>query len=745
MIKNRFRYYLLLTVLAAVTQGLVSQNDISVKNSWNEPLKFPWAGGMNSMQYCELDLNLDGIFDLLSFDRRGNRKLCFINKVLEGVTDYEYAAQYSSLVPDISDWVITVDYNLDGKKDIFTYSPGYAGIIVYKNISDDELKFERVVYPYLKTMFPGGYVNLFVTYADYPGIADVDGDGDMDILTFGVLGSFIDMHKNMSMEKYGNADSLDYEHYTYCWGHVAESDESNDIYLDTCFSGSKNYDNLQTPRHSGSTFLVHDLDDNGLVDILLGDVEFPWLYALYNTGTIDDAHISYMDTLFPGSTDEINMFSMPVAAYIDVNNDGLKDLIASPFDPGITNSQDKRSVWYYKNTGHNTNPDFEFISEDFLQKNMIDMGTGAYPVMFDWDKDGKEDLFIGNYGYYWYSYYDNYLLKSVYRSKISYYRNTGSMDNPIFQLWNNDFAGFGSMEVLGLMPAFEDIDGDGNTDLLVGNSEGTIIYVKNTGDGSFSIEDLTYENINVGEFSAPQLYDLDGDGDKDLIIGERSGNLNYYENSSSNKGAEFNYVTDSLGKINVTDYSLSYNGYSIPGFFRDHNGSNNLVVGSEQGKIFYFVNIDDNILGKYNESNQLYVLLDTTEISFDLGMRTSATITHNTIGNKIAMIAGNYSGGLEYFNGYANVNTDLNGFKEANMGVTVYPNPASDFTYIELGDLQYKTIELIDIYGNIVDVKYNYLSDSIIKINLSGLAPGIYYVRLMIEGGIISKKLMLIK
>ncbi|MBT3453447.1 MAG: T9SS type A sorting domain-containing protein, partial [Lentimicrobiaceae bacterium] len=234
-------------------------------------------------------------------------------------------------------------------------------------------------------------------------------------------------------------------------------------------------------------------------------------------------------------------------------------------------------------------------------------------------------------------------------------------------------------------------------------------------------------------------------GDKDLIIGERSGNLNYYENSSSNKGAEFNYVTDSLGKINVTDYSLSYNGYSIPGFFRDNNGSNNLVVGSEQGKIFYFVNIDDNILGKYNESNQLYVLLDTTEISFDLGMRTSATITYNTIVNKIAMIAGNYSGGLEYFNGYANVNTDLNGFKEANMGVTVYPNPASDFTYIELGDLKYKTIELIDIYGNIVDVKYNYLSDSIIKINLSGLAPGIYYVRLMIEGGIISKKLMVIK
>ena len=84
---------------------------------------------------------------------------------------------------------------MDGKNDIFTYSPGYASMMVYQNISDETLKFKRVVYPYLTSYQGGGYVNIYVTYADYPGISDVDNDGDLDILTFWGLGSFVEMHQ----------------------------------------------------------------------------------------------------------------------------------------------------------------------------------------------------------------------------------------------------------------------------------------------------------------------------------------------------------------------------------------------------------------------------------------------------------------------------------------------------------------------------------------------------------------------
>ncbi|MCB0779375.1 MAG: hypothetical protein KDC03_07565, partial [Flavobacteriales bacterium] len=53
--------------------------------------------------------------------------------------------------------------------------------------------------------------NLFVTQVDVPGIVDVDGDGDLDVLTFSIFGSYMEYHKNLSMELYGTCDSLTFE------------------------------------------------------------------------------------------------------------------------------------------------------------------------------------------------------------------------------------------------------------------------------------------------------------------------------------------------------------------------------------------------------------------------------------------------------------------------------------------------------------------------------------------------------
>lgn len=88
-------------------------------------LKYTWAGGLNACQFCSIDLNLDGLNDLLIFDRHGNRKLTFINQGGTGQVNYKYAPEYAALLPEMHDWVITADYNCDGKMDIFTY--GYGG------------------------------------------------------------------------------------------------------------------------------------------------------------------------------------------------------------------------------------------------------------------------------------------------------------------------------------------------------------------------------------------------------------------------------------------------------------------------------------------------------------------------------------------------------------------------------------------------------------------------------------------
>ena len=182
-------------------------------------------------------------------------------------------------------------------------------------------------------------------------------------------------------------------------------------------------------------------------------------------------------------------------------------------------------------------------------------------------------------------------MKSVYRASVAYYKNTGITNQPEFQLINSDFGNLGILEKTGLVPTLGNLTNDELLDMLTGESDGKLIMLKNMGNGQLKMVDNNYFSIDVGEFSAPQLFDLNKDGLTDLIIGEKNGNLNYFKNQGTSTAPDFVLVTDSLGKINVTNYTLSYYGYSTPCFFRNELGETELVVGSESGQIFYYKNI----------------------------------------------------------------------------------------------------------------------------------------------------------
>ena len=719
---------------------------IQVKGIESTPMKYAWAGGLNSVQFGSIDINRDGLKDIFAFDRNGNRKLCFVNNGVYNAIDFSYQPQYSKLFPDLSDWAVFADYDGDGRTDIFTYSPGWAGMLVYRNVSEDLLKFELVISPFLKTYQESGYVNLLVTDVDYPGIADLDGDGDLDILAFWGLGTFVNYNRNMSMEKYGNADSLDFQLEEYCWGFFAESEESNQIFLDTCFL-SRNPISIpkDKERHRGSTFLILDLDNDTVLDVLLGDVDYPELFALTNGGTQQDALITDVDTTFPQSSTELSIFDFPVTAYIDVNNDTKKDLLVSPFDPRLETAQNKKSVWLYQNTGSSENPFFVIETKDFLQSQMIDRGSGAYPVLYDWDGDGLLDLFVGNYGFYQSSFYNNLNLVSVYRSRIGYFKNTGTAQNPAFQLWDDDFANLSELNKVALVPAFSDLDGDGKTDLIVGDSTGNLIYVKNLGGEDFEVITENYQNINDGFFNVPQLFDLDKDGLDDLILGEQNGNINYYRNEGSSENPNFTFVTDSLGKINVTDYNTSWFGFSTPSFFRLEDGETRLVVGSESGEVFYYTNIDSNLDGAFSESDLLDELLDTTGISFDRGIRTGAFVGDLNNDSKAEMIVGNYSGGLEFFNGNAEVLPGFVDFSETRNKLQLFPNPAQSSATLIFPDLQTKIkIIVTDLNGRTVLTKTpTEKSLRTYSIDVSSLKNGIYFMSVKSETSVFSAKLMI--
>ncbi len=673
-----------------ISLNLVSQQAV-IRELDNTELSFPWVGGLDACQFGEIDLNLDGTNDLMVFDRRGNKLLCFLNKGIPNHVEYTYAPQFEKFFPKMEEWVILADYNNDDKTDIFTYSPGFAGMKVFKNTSSNQLAFENVVYPYLTSFQGGGYVNILATNADYPSIVDIDKDGDLDIVTFWALGGFIELHNNQSIEKYGHADSLIYTKTDYCWGRIAENEENNELFLDTCLFDKSSLDGKA--RHRGATFQIRDFTGDGLLDCVLADVDYPNLVLLQNGGTMEEAVFTRQDTAFPSGNNPVRIFSMPVTAMIDVNNDGKDDLLVSPFDPNPLVTENKSSVWLYLNNGTNQNPVFQLVSKDFLQSEMIDVGSVSIPVLVDVNSDNLPDLLVGNLGKYSSSYYAGGTLVSRYISQLYYYQNIGTIEKPAFKIMSEDFGGLSVLGLQGLSPAMADINLDGKNDLIVGCEAGDLIYLEQSTNGNWEIKENSIGLIDVGSWSGPQLFDVDLDGTIDLVVGSQSGKIAYYKGFRYPDGVHFVFVTDHFGNVDVTDYNVSYSGYSIPWFFTTPANDLNLVVGSEQGKIFHFDQITGNLEGTFREIAMLETLLDTLLPDFDVGARSSACIADIDNSGSLEMICGNFSGGLQLFNNSIEVVPEIEYITD-NQYFTISPNPAKEFLNLKLKNLNKIPISL---------------------------------------------------
>ncbi|MDP4267133.1 MAG: T9SS type A sorting domain-containing protein [Bacteroidota bacterium] len=713
--------------------------NVNVKDSLGNVYRNAWAGGMNFCQFSAIDLNFDGKKDLVVFDKSGNKLSTFLNKGSVNNPVYEYAPQYQSAFPKMQDWVQLIDYNNDGKEDIFTSATG--GIAVYRNESDSQngLKFTLVT-PLLLSNYHPDYENLYVNTNDVPGLADIDGDGDLDILCNAVLGTYVNYHKKLSQEKYHNSDSLDFELETRCWGGFAEGATNNQITLNAQCPPYKSIESDNQMNHTGLAMLVTDLNGDGIKDLILGDTGFPGLISLINGGTKDNANMTIIDTAFPKYDMPVNIFAHPAAFSIDVDNDGKKDLLVSPNDINV--SDNFRSVLFYKNEGTDASPVFRYKTNNFLQSEMIDAGEGAYPVLFDIDGDGLEDLFVGNYGYYQSSVYNYGILSSKYISKIAYFRNTGTKTSPEFSLVTTDFAGLSAQSLNSIYPAFADLDGDGDIDMLIGNSNGNLLYFENiAGKGnppSYVLINSKYQNINAGSYSTPQIIDLDRDGLPDLLVGCKKGTIYYYRNTGTKANPVFTLVTNSLGSINVTDPLTSNFGYSIPMLF-DDKGKYRLFVGSESGHNFYFKNIDNNLTGSFTQ-------VESQISSFREGAKTGVAVADLDNDGYKDMIIGNYAGGLGYFHGivpctYVQVEKH---FTETSK-VTLFPNPSNDEVTILFNNLnpdQAVKFEFMNLTGQIL-YSSEMKGTARFSFNISSYPQGIYFCKLRLNEEEIVKKVVI--
>ena len=717
-----------------------------------ESQKAPWVGGMDFCQFSSIDLDFDGVDDLFVFDRTCNKVMTFLQKGGPGETDYEYAPEYEKDFPtNMHDWTLLVDYDCDGLEDIFTYAIG--GTTIYRNTGDEDggNSFEIVV-PLLASEIYGGDSYMFLSEQDIPAIVDIDGDGDKDILAFGVSGISVEYHKNLSMELYGNCDSLDFETKNICWGKFREDAATNEVTLwDTTlfpcravdlsdeFAVIEDTEDARQDRHKGSSVLALDMDNSGVMDLVLGDVAYKNLVLLMNSGeeVNADSGMDEQDLEFPSNSVPVDLAVFPAAFHVDLNNDGIRDLIVAPNVQ--SGSENAESVWRYMNIGEDLEPEFIYEEPDFLQGDMIENGTSSLPVFFDHNGDGLLDLLLSSAGRY-----DT--LSGNQKCKIAYYENIGTEDAPKFEFITGDYQDLSTMEIgntLAFYPTFGDLDGDGDEDMIMGEYEGFCYYFENTGEAGspaifdtfVTLEDSEGTDIFQGTYSYPLLKDLDRDGDLDLVIGRRTGKLQYLENTGIGT-YNFEHVTNELGGVNVSGDGF-IQGHAVVQFV-DLDGEYQLIVGSKRGNIYYYDNVEGNLDGTFH-------LVDSNLDNLDEGTYTAPAIANLNGDDRFEMVLGNRRGGVILYESVPKNNIGIQP-NELVRDFSIYPNPTNGNVLINLGslsahDLKQATIVIYNLTGEqLASCKPS--SNSIV-VDLSKYVKGTYLVNVVDAKQSIKKKLVI--
>lgn len=738
--------FFLLILSMAKGQPVMLFRDTTVEVYHNNMrLQNAWAGGMNSATFGTIDLNGDGRLDLVEFDASSTRVNPFLNDGTSGANPYRYAPSYIPHFPsNLEGWIRTFDYDQDGDMDLFTYYVG--GIALYRN---DYSPANGLVFTLatqqIQTYYGSFSTNIFVSRVNAPALADLDNDGDMDILSFSISGNWVEHHRNFSADSSVSGSLLLYNIPT-CWGYFVLSNLSNAAILPpvlpTCplFPANPFVRNTgpveEKPgrgtlsqlmgnrlRHAGSSLIAFDKDGDGDKDLLNGDILSNNLLFLENCGTPDSAWICTQDTFYPSYDVPAMMKDVAGPNYFDGDNDGNKDLVVSNF---FVTGEDYNNVKFYKNTTNNQSNVFAHSNDRWLVDGMIETGTGAHPVFYDVDRDGKTDLLIGN---------DYYFNGGNPVGKIAYYRNISASGKAVYSLVTNDFAGITGTGLIGVYPAFGDLDGDNDQDMLIGESGGSLVYFQNiSGPGNPSNYILTqpnYQSINVGDNAAPQLIDVDRDGLLDLLIGERSGVINYYRNAGTANVAVFQLVTANFGGVNVTKAG-SFAGFSSPLLFDAGNGYE-LLVGSMSGYIHHYDNIDGNLGGTFN-------LVDSMFQSIFEPLVAVPAMSDVDGDGKFDLVVGGLSGGVVLYtqDSLTSVNEEI----FSGPFFECYPNPAGDMVSIQLpgagnGPL---VLEILDVTGKVVITQK--VNNKLFSIDVSVLSPGVYLSRVVSSTGSFSRKLI---
>lgn len=696
-------------------QYILSQ-DI-VFNSEDGAMQLPLCGGLNTPQFSSIDINQDGKDDLYVYDGSSYKHLVFINTGGADAPAFTYAPAYENNFPPADDWALLHDFNCDDIPDFLAYNNG--GTVLYKGkIESGTIVFE--LYKSKLTYTSTIEIPIYTARTDICAFDDVDGDGDMDILAFAVAGTLIRYYKNSSVELGYGCDSVIYHIEDYCWGKINEGAVCSGAELGISCIGGHTEEYEHSRMHVGSNILVYDQDNDGDKDMILGDVSCDNLVYYENGGSADYANMIWKDTLFPMYDFPAKLATFPASYLMDFNNDAKRDLLIAPNDFG--NSWNVENIWYYENIGDADTFRFEYRTNALLSEHIVDAGANAKPVFFDFNADGLQDILIGVS--------NTFDPSNIKRYGMWLYKNVGTATLPQYEFFTDDYAGLGEYLISDLTPFPADLDSDGDVDLFIGMYDGTFIFLENTaGPGNaatFNPPVFNYQSIDVGGFSVPCLFDVNGDGLLDLIAGKSQGILNYYQNTGTLTAPSFSLSSENWGGVDVRKPG-SFEGYSAPFMFRGSDGLMRLAVGSFYGFIYLYDEIEESLMGEFHQRDTMF--LDNVP-----GFRSSLFGYDINGDTSLEFITGNVRGGIHIFEAEAGVS--IPGIP-THSTLKLYPNPAGDYLVVSYPHSVPGEIIVFNLEGRAVFTTVT--AGDFTTIGLRDFPAGVYLVQLRNDAETISE------
>jgi hypothetical protein len=204
--------------------------------------------------------------------------------------------------------------------------------------------------------------------------------------------------------------------------------------------------------------------------------------------------------------------------YYDYDNDGTPDLFISVQMPGSSGA----AFYWMRNTGTALEPVFDEPRPVTIGDEPMPVDEGA-PNFMDFDGDGLRDI-----------------IRTEGLDTIMFFKNVGTEKKPRFSpgkllSYQGEVI---HMDLEMINPTAADYDGDGDVDLLVGEEDGRVSLLENTGTivgGVPVFKPPVFlrqqaDELKFGVLSTPCGYDLDEDGDTDLVAGDSAGYIGFIEN-----------------------------------------------------------------------------------------------------------------------------------------------------------------------------------------------------------------------